>query len=57
MKEINKSKSFNKNKIFIFVVALITLTFLFFFFKEIIFELIGFYLDNNVDAAKDLLEH
>lgn len=56
MEKINKNKSFNKNKIFIFIVALITLTFLFFFFKEIIIELIGFYLDNNVDAAKDLLE-
>ena len=38
------------------MVTLITLTFLFFFFKEVIVELIKFYLENNVEAAKDLLE-
>ncbi len=56
MEEIKKNKGFNKNKVFLFIITLITLTFLFFFFKEIIVELIGFYLDNNVDAAKELLE-
>ena len=56
MKGINKNKVLNKNKVFIFIITLITLTFLFFFFKEIIIELIKFYLENNVDAAQQLLE-
>lgn len=48
-------KKLNKHKIFIFIITLITLVLLFFFFKEIIFEIIKCYLNDDYEGAKQLL--